>query len=71
MSLEAKKINLIERFMRLKQEHSILKLESVIAELEMNARADSSKEDIEYGQARSYDDFSKEVKKWLKNKTTN
>lgn len=70
MSLEAKKLSFIERFMKLKQEHSILKLEAVITEIELNARADSSKEDIELGKTRAYDDFSEEVKQWMKNKTT-
>lgn len=70
MSLEAKKLSLIERFMKLKQEHSILRLEAVITEIELNTRADSSQEDIEQGETRTYDDFSKEVKQWLKNKPT-
>ena len=68
MSLEAKKLSLIERFMKLKQERSILRLEAVITEIELNARADSSEEDIEQGKIRSYDEFSKDVKQWLKNK---
>jgi hypothetical protein len=68
MSLEAKKLNLIERFMKLNQEHSILKLEAVITEIELNARADASEQDIKQGKKRSYDDFSNEVKQWLKNK---
>lgn len=70
MSLEAKKLSLIERFMKLKQEHSILRLEAVITEIELNTRADSSQEDIEQGKTRTYDDFSKDVKQWLKNKPT-
>ncbi|MES2589141.1 MAG: hypothetical protein V4622_09180 [Bacteroidota bacterium] len=69
MSLEAKKLSLIERFMKIKQEPSILKLEAVITEIEMNSRADSSQVDIEQGKTRSFDDFSKDVKQWLKNKT--
>lgn len=68
MSLEAKKLSLIERFMKLKQERSILRLEAVITEIELNTRADSSAEDIEQGKIRSYDEFSKDVKQWLKNK---
>lgn len=68
MSLEAKKLSLIERFMKLKQERSILRLEAVITEIELNTRADSSAEDIEQGKIRYYDEFSKDVKQWLKNK---
>jgi hypothetical protein len=62
MSLEAKKLSLIERFMKLKQERSILKPEAVVTEIKLNARADSSVEDIEQGKIRSYDEFSREVK---------
>jgi hypothetical protein len=62
MSLEAKKLSLIERFMKLKQERSILKLEAVLTEIEMNARADASEQNILKGETRSYDEFSKEVK---------
>jgi len=65
MSLEAKKLSLIERFMKLKQERSILKLEAVMTEIEMNARADASEQNILKGDTRSYDDFSKDVKNIL------
>jgi hypothetical protein len=68
MSLEAKKLSLIERFMKLKQERSILKLEAVMTEIELNARAEASEEDIKRGEIRSCDEFSKEVQQWLKNK---
>lgn len=68
MSLEAKKLSLIERFMKLKQERSILKLEAVMTEIELNARAEASEEDIKRGEIRSYDEFSKEVQQLLKNK---
>jgi hypothetical protein len=71
MNLDAKKLNLIERFMKLKHERSILKLEALITELELNSRANSSENDIEEGEIRAYDDFSKEVSQWLKGKSTN
>lgn len=70
MNIEAKKLNLIERFMKLKQEQSIFKFETLLIELEMEARAESSKKDIESGNVRLYDNFSNDVKQWLKNKTT-
>jgi hypothetical protein len=68
MNLEAKKLNLIERFMKLKKEGSILRLEAVITEIELNARADASEEDIQNGKIQSYDDFSREVKQWIERK---
>ena len=70
MNIEAKKLSLIERFMKLKQENSILKLETAITEIELNARADDSEEDIQQGKTRLFDDFSKEVKQWMGKKTT-
>jgi hypothetical protein len=70
MNIEAKKLNLIERFMKLNQEQSIFKFEALLIELEMEARAESSKKDIESGNVRLYDNFSNDVKQWLKNKTT-
>lgn len=70
MSLEAKKLHLIERFMKLKQERSILKLEEVITEIELNARTDASEQDIQEGNTRSYDEFSNDVKQWLQRKNS-
>ena len=70
MNLEEKKLKLIERFMKLKQQSSILKLEAAMTEIELSSRADASAEDIAKGNIRTYDEFSSEVKQWLKNKTT-
>lgn len=70
MNLEAKKLSLIERFMKLEGKRSILELEAAITKIELQARADASKEDIELGRVRSYEDFSNEVKKWIKSKDT-
>jgi hypothetical protein len=70
MNLEAKKLSLIERFMKLKQEQSILKLEAAITEIELNARADASQQDIKEAKVRSYDDFSKDVKQWISKRAT-
>lgn len=70
MNLEAKKLNLIERFMKLNQECSILQLEEAITAIELNARAENSEQDIKNGDFRSYDDFSNEIKQWIKNKAS-
>jgi hypothetical protein len=71
MSLEAKKLNLIARFMALEKETSILRVEEILTEIELHARADASEEAIKNGQVRSYDDFSKDVKQWLTTKNIN
>ena len=68
MNLEAKKLSLIERFMKFREEASIRQLEIAITEIEMNVRAEASEEDIANGRVESYDDFSKDVKGWLKKK---
>ena len=68
MNLEAKKLSLIERFMKFREETSIRQLEIAITEIEMNTRAEASEEDIAEGRTRSYDEFSKDVKEWLKEK---
>ncbi len=70
MNLEAKKLNLIERFMKFNQERSILQLEEAIIEIELNTRAESSEQDIEQEKVRSYSDFSSEVKQWIQSKAT-
>lgn len=71
MNIEAKKLSFIERFMKLKKENSILKLDAILTEIELNNRADASEEDIEKGNVRSYDDFNKEVKQWMRSKSIN
>ena len=71
MSLEAKKLNLIARFMALEKETSISRVEEILTEIELHARADASDEAIKNGQVRSYDDFSKDVKQWLTSKSIN
>jgi hypothetical protein len=68
MSIEAKKLSFIERFMKLKKENSIQKLEAILTEIELNARADASEEDIKQGKLQSYDEFSKDVKQWMLSK---
>lgn len=69
MSLEAKKLNLIARFMALEKETSISRVEEILTEIELNARADASEESIKKGEVRSYDDFNKHVKHWLTSKS--
>jgi hypothetical protein len=70
MNLEAKKLNLIERFMKFNQERSILQIEAAITEIEINSRAELSEQDIEQHKVRSYDDFSNEIKGWIQSKST-
>jgi hypothetical protein len=70
MNIEAKKLSLIERFMKFRNETSIHQLELAITEIEMNVRAEASEKDILEKNTRSYDDFSKDVTTWLKDKSS-
>ena len=70
MNIEAKKLSLIERFMKFRNETSIHQLELAISEIEMNVRAEASEKDILEDNTRSYDDFSKDVTTWLKDKSS-
>lgn len=70
MNIDAKKLSLIERFMKFNQERTILQLEEAITAIEINARAENSENDIEQGNTRLYADFSNEVKQWIQNKTS-
>lgn len=70
MNIDAKKLSLIERFMKFNQERTILQLEEAITAIEINARAENSENDIEQRNTRLYADFSNEVKQWIQNKTS-
>ncbi len=70
MNLETKKLNLIERIMRIKQVSTIDKFESLIADLELQARTETSLGQIQNNEGRSYESFSNEVEQWLKNKSS-
>lgn len=71
MNLEAKKLDLIARFMAIKKEDAISRVEEILNEIELNARAEASEESIKNGEVRSYEDFSKQVKQWLTSKSIN
>jgi hypothetical protein len=70
MNIEAKKLNLIERIMRIKQVATIDKFESLLTDLELQARAETSLGQIQNNEGRSYESFSNEVEQWLKDKNS-
>ena len=70
MNIETKKLNLIERIMRIKQVATIDKFESLIADLELQARTETSLLQIQNNEGRSYKSFSNDVKQWLKEKNS-
>ena len=70
MNIETKKLNLIERIMRIKQVATIDKFESLITDLELQARTETSLSQIQNNEVRSYESFSNEVEQWLKEKNS-
>jgi hypothetical protein len=70
MNIETKKLNLIERIMRIKQVATIDKFESLITDLELQARTETSLRQIQNKEVRSYASFSNEVEQWLKDKNS-
>ncbi len=68
MNVEEKKLNLIERFMKFREESAIQEMELAITRIEINNRADASIDDIKKGKVRSYDEFSTDVKEWIKSR---
>ena len=68
MNVEAQKLNIIERFMKFREESAIQEMEKAITRIEMNKRADDSENDIKEGRVRSYGEFSSDVKEWIKNR---
>lgn len=70
MNIETKKLNLIERIMRIKQVATIDKFESLITDLELQARTETSLRQIQNNEVRSYESFSNEVEQWLKEKNS-
>ncbi|MBU3659639.1 MAG: hypothetical protein FGM14_07225 [Flavobacteriales bacterium] len=70
MNIETKKLNLIERIMRIKQVATIDKFETLITDLELQARTETSLSQIQNNEVRSYESFSNEVEQWLKEKNS-
>lgn len=70
MNIETKKLNLIERIMRIKQVATIDKFETLITDLELQARTETSLRQIQNNEVRSYESFSNEVEQWLREKNS-
>jgi hypothetical protein len=65
MNVEARKLSIIERFMKFKDEFSIQELENTLSRLEMNNRIELSLDDIEKGRVRQYEEFKSNVTEWI------
>ena len=68
MNIEARKLNLIERFMKFQDEEDIIQLDNALSEIEIQIRAKASESDILKGNTRSYEHFSRDVNSWLQHR---
>ncbi len=68
MNIEARKLKLIERFMKFQDESDIIQLDKALSEIEIQIRAKASEKDILEGKTRTYERFSKDVKTWLQHR---
>ena len=68
MRTETIKLGLIDRLMRVHEVSTLQRMEKLITQAEMEARAKKSLEAIEKGDVLPMDEFSKENRQWLKKK---
>lgn len=68
MNIEARKLKLIERFMKFQDESDIIQLDKALSEIEIQIRAKASETDFLEGKTRTYERFSKDVKAWLQHR---
>lgn len=68
MSIEALKLDIIQRLSYIKEESLVRKLEKMLTRIEMDARATQAEKDYENGDYQTLDEFTQEMKTWLKNR---
>ena len=65
MTVEKLKLNLIERVMKIDKSATLQRVEDLIIQAEMEARAKESIESIEKGEVHSLSEFRQMNQKWL------
>lgn len=70
MELSDKKLKLIERLMRVRNQEILEQLEALLIRAEMELRAEDSLRAIENNNVISLDDFTQSNQDWLKKKAT-
>jgi len=70
MELSDKKLKLIERLMRVRNQEILEQLEELLIRAEMELRAEDSLRAIENNNVISLDDFTQSNQDWLKKKAT-
>jgi hypothetical protein len=69
MDTADKKLNLIERLVRVKKDSTLQQVEEILIQAEMESRARESIKAIENDEVVSLDKFAKNNQSWLKKKT--
>ncbi len=68
MGIEAKKLDIIERLMKVRKEDVLKKYEQLLIEAQLLTRTEESIQAIENGQTVTLESFSKGNKEWMKSK---
>lgn len=66
MKAESLKLGLIERLMRVQNTHTLQRMNQLITQAEMEARAEESLKSINKGEVLSLDELKQENRKWAK-----
>ena len=70
MKTESLKLDLIERLMKVKEEATLLRMERLITQAEMESRAKESLRAIAQGEVVTIDEFQKGNEEWVKENLT-
>jgi hypothetical protein len=70
MTIEKRKLNMIQRLMKIEKSSSLEKIEESILQAEMEARTEDSLEAIKRGDVMTLDEFRKSNQEWLAKLTT-
>ncbi|MFB6307459.1 MAG: hypothetical protein ABEH43_10835 [Flavobacteriales bacterium] len=68
MNIEARKLNIIERVMRLRKETTLTRYEELLSQIEMDDRAQESLSAIGQGEVYTMDEFKKEARAWMRDR---
>lgn len=69
MGIETKKLDIIERLMKVRKEDVLNKYEQLLIEAQLFTRTEESMQAIENGQTVTLENFSKGNKEWIKSKS--
>jgi hypothetical protein len=68
MDIQAKKLNLIDRLMKIRKASILQRFEELLMQSEMDDQAEASMQDIKEGKVKPYNQFKQEATEWIKSK---